>query len=145
MRSVPSFILLVFSAQLFWMAQLPVLGQDQVPGKKPVLIRVDPDKEDPEEGPVLPDPEQARENVKVGDFYFKRDNYRAAEHRYRDAVKYAPRWAEPYEKLIHALEKQNELEKAIEVCQLFADNNPSAEEVSRFSDLQQKLKGKLKN
>jgi tetratricopeptide (TPR) repeat protein len=34
------------------------------------------------------DPHKAAKNVEVGDFYFKRKNYRAAEDRYREALMY---------------------------------------------------------
>ena len=34
------------------------------------------------------DPHKAAKNVEVGDFYFKRKNYRAAEDRYREALRY---------------------------------------------------------
>ena len=34
------------------------------------------------------DPHKAAKSVEVGDFYFKRKNYRAAEERYREALRY---------------------------------------------------------
>ncbi len=34
------------------------------------------------------DPHKAAKNVEVGDYYFKRKNYRAAEDRYREALLY---------------------------------------------------------
>ncbi len=36
------------------------------------------------------DPHKAAKDVEVGDFYFKRKNYRAAEDRYREALLYKP-------------------------------------------------------
>ena len=36
------------------------------------------------------DPHKADKNVEVGDFYMKRQNYRAAEARYREALSYKP-------------------------------------------------------
>jgi tetratricopeptide (TPR) repeat protein len=36
------------------------------------------------------DPHKAAKDVEIGDFYFKRKNYRAAEDRYREALLYKP-------------------------------------------------------
>jgi outer membrane protein assembly factor BamD (BamD/ComL family) len=120
---------------------VPVLSEREAtaPRKKPVLIRVDPgvETEKPEE---IPNPLEAREHVEVGDFYYKRDNYKAATLRYRDAVRNDPKWAKPYEKLVRTLEKQQALEEAIEVCGEFIDANPLSDDVTRFQRWAKTLK-----
>ncbi len=50
-------------------------------------------------------PHKADKDVEVGDFYFKRDNYRAAESRYAEALQYMPNHAEATFKLAEAEEK----------------------------------------
>lgn len=117
-----------------------LFGQGEKSKRKPVLIRADRTKEKVEEAPPLPDPGKAREHLEIGDFYFKRDNYKAAEDRYREAIQYNPKWVEAYEKLIRALEKQKAFLEAVKVCEQFVQNNPSSEEVERFQKWVKKLK-----
>ena len=50
-------------------------------------------------------PHKADKNVEVGDFYFKRGNYRAAESRYAEAMLYMPNHATATYKLGEAQEK----------------------------------------
>jgi tetratricopeptide (TPR) repeat protein len=50
-------------------------------------------------------PHQAAKSIEVGDFYFKRRNYKAAEERYREALGYKPNDAMATIKLATALEK----------------------------------------
>jgi len=118
----------------------PLLGQEQQSKRKPVLIRVDPTDEQVQETLPDPDPLKAREHVEIGDFYYRRDNYKAAAERYREAVTYNPKWPEAYEKLIWALEKQKAFLEAIEVCQQFVESNHSSAEVERFQKWGEKLK-----
>ena len=50
-------------------------------------------------------PHRADKNVEVGDFYFKRNNYRAAESRYAEALDYMPNHAIATYKLAEAQDK----------------------------------------
>ena len=50
-------------------------------------------------------PHKADKDVEVGDFYFKRANYRAAESRYAEALEYMPHHAEATYKLAESQEK----------------------------------------
>lgn len=125
---------------------IPFLGlqESEKPRKKPVLIRVDPadtgsNREEMERAAALPDPEQAQENVKIGDFYLKRDNYKAAAERYRQAIRHNPRWVKPYEKLIRTLEKLHSFQEAFEVCQLFTEINATSEKVEHFQKWARRL------
>jgi len=108
--------------------------------KKPVLIRADRTEEKIEESPFVPDPFEAKKHLEVGDFYYKRDNYKAAENRYREAIKHSPKWAKAYKKLVNALEKKQAYSEAIEVCLLFVETNPSSPELKEFQKRVQKLK-----
>lgn len=51
------------------------------------------------------DPHKAAKDVEVGDYYFKRKNYRAAIERYRDALVYKPNDAVAQFRLAESLAK----------------------------------------
>lgn len=119
----------------------PLLGQGSSSQKKPVLIRADQPRQQTEV--VEKDPARAKENVEIGDFYYNRENYKAAEDRYRDAIRFHPEWAEPYEKLIRVLEKQKAFDRALEVCRDFLEANPESSRRERFEELSRSLQAKL--
>jgi tetratricopeptide (TPR) repeat protein len=54
------------------------------------------------------DPHKAAKDVEIGDFYFKRKNYRAAEDRYREALLYKDNDAMATIRLAECLEKLGE-------------------------------------
>lgn len=58
------------------------------------------------------DPHKAAKDIEVGDFYFKRKNYRAAEDRYREALYYKDNDALATYHLAICLEKQDRPEEA---------------------------------
>ena len=58
------------------------------------------------------DPHKAAKDVEVGDFYFKRKNYRAAEERYRDALRFKDNDAIATIRLAVCLEKLGVLDDA---------------------------------
>ncbi len=113
--------------------------------KKPVLVRREAVPDKPAEAEIVePDPVQARKHMEVGDFYFKRDNFKAAAERYREAVKYAPRNPDPYERLIRALEKMDDFAAAKEVCDDFVLANPDSKKAADFQEKAVKLEAKAK-
>jgi Flp pilus assembly protein TadD len=58
------------------------------------------------------DPHRAAKSIEVGDFYFRRKNYRAAEGRYRDALQYKDNDAVATIRLAVCLEKLGVLDDA---------------------------------
>lgn len=58
------------------------------------------------------DPHKAAKSIEVGDFYFKRKNYRAAEERYREALRYKDNDAVATMRLAVCLEKMGILDDA---------------------------------
>jgi len=60
------------------------------------------------------DPHKAAKNVEVGDYYFKRKNYRGAESRYREALFYKENDAIATLRLAECLEKLGSTEEAAE-------------------------------
>ncbi len=106
-------------------------AQEQERHQKPVLIRADVTKE-PVEEVVQHDPLKAQRSLEVGDFYFKRRNFKAARDRYREAIRYNNKLALAYSKLVRTLEKMKEFSQAIEVCSEFIENNPDSGKLSDF-------------
>ena len=71
------------------------------------------DLDNPDIGEFHPfDPHRAAKDVEVGDFYYKRQNYRAAVSRYREALLYKPNDAVATFSLADALEKSGDLQQA---------------------------------
>jgi tetratricopeptide (TPR) repeat protein len=58
-------------------------------------------------------PHKAAKDIEVGDFYFKRKNYRAAESRYREALDYKDNDADATYRLAICLEKLNQPDEAV--------------------------------
>ena len=58
------------------------------------------------------DPHRAAKNIEVGDYYFKRKNYRAALGRYQEALEYKPNDAEANFHLAQCFEKLNDPDQA---------------------------------
>jgi tetratricopeptide (TPR) repeat protein len=58
------------------------------------------------------DPHKAEKDVEVGDFYFKRKNYKAAVNRYRSALTWKPNDAFATFRLAQALEKAGDVAEA---------------------------------
>ncbi len=80
------------------------------------------------------DPHRAAKDIEVGDFYFKRKNYRAALERYREALLYKPHDALANFRMGQALEKLARREEAAECYQEYLKilpNGPQAEEAKK--------------
>jgi len=65
------------------------------------------------------DPHKAAKDIEVGDFYFKRQNYRAAEDRYREALIYKENDAAATIRLARSLEKLNRPDEARQAYESF--------------------------
>lgn len=74
------------------------------------------------------DPHKAAKDVEVGDFYFKRKNYRAAEDRYREALLYKENDAIATFRLAVCLEKLDQSEDAREEYQSYLKILPQGPE-----------------
>lgn len=80
------------------------------------------------------DPHKAAKSVEVGDFYFKRKNYHAAEDRYREALVYKDNDAIAMFKLAICLEKLNrpaEAQSQYESYLQVLPHGPEAEEAQK--------------
>ena len=116
------------------------------PRKPPVLIRdtgVAEGKTNAEEAVKKEhNPMLAEENIKIGDFYFKRKNYVAAIARYREALEYQPNLYEAHDALGRAYEKNGENQKALAVYESFLKNYPESSKAEEFRSRCAKLKKK---
>src|ERR1700736_2317886 len=86
-------------------------------------------------------PHKAAKDVEVGDFYFKRKNYRAAEDRYREALFYKDNDAIATFRLAVCLEKMDEPDDARKEYESYLKilpHGPQAEEAHKAID---RLKG----
>jgi tetratricopeptide (TPR) repeat protein len=125
---------------------LPIFAQSQDSRKPPVLIR-DTDtaegieyKEEAE--PKELNPMLAEESVEIGDFYYKRKNYRAAIQRYIEALEYQPDLIKAFEALARAYEENEELDKAINTYRDFLEKYPDSPKSSDFRSKLSRLEKK---
>jgi tetratricopeptide (TPR) repeat protein len=80
------------------------------------------------------DPHRALKDIEVGDFYFRRKNYRAALDRYREALFYKPNDALANFRLAQSLEKLNQSDDAVEHYEAYLKvlpNGPLSEEAKK--------------
>lgn len=72
-------------------------------------------------------PHKAEKSIEVGDFYFKRKNYRAAESRYREALQYKDNDAIATFRLGQVLERTQRGDEALEYYQAYLKILPHGE------------------
>lgn len=80
------------------------------------------------------DPHRAAKNIEVGDFYFKRKNYRAALDRYREALLYKPNDALANFHMAQCFEKLDDPQSAVTHYQQYLKilpHGPLAEDAQR--------------
>jgi tetratricopeptide (TPR) repeat protein len=66
-------------------------------------------------------PLQAEHEVRIGNFYFHKGKYRAAEQRFREATRWNPNLAEAYVRLGEAAEKEKDWNAAREAYEKFVE------------------------
>ncbi len=113
-------------------------AQDKAPKK--------PSPHPPDEGPSYTPP-PAWKSVEIGDFYFRRKDYRGALSRYQEAVTTDPDYPRGYLGLGKVYEKLHMPQKAIHAYQKYLDLLPSAKEAEEAKDVHraiEKLQRQLK-
>lgn len=104
-------------------------------GQAPKDEPPEPDEDEPGPEPEYTfNPIQAKKEVQIGDFYFKKKSYRAAAGRYERATRWQPGLADAYYKLGEAREKLGQSEQAVAAYQKFLEIDASskkAEEVKK--------------
>jgi len=91
------------------------------------------------------DPHKAAKDVEVGDFYFKRKNYRAAEGRYRSALFYKENDAVATFRLAVCLEKMDQPKGAQEEYESYLKILPHGPEAEKAEKAIQRLIGTAAN
>ena len=87
------------------------------------------------------DPHKAAKDVEVGDFYFKRKNYRAAEDRYREALFYKNNDAVATMRLAICLEKLDRPDEARKEYESYLRILPHGPEAEAAQKAVERLKG----
>jgi tetratricopeptide (TPR) repeat protein len=86
-------------------------------------------------------PHKAAKDIEVGDFYFKRKNYRAAEDRYREALLYKENDATATFRLAVCLEKLNQPDEASKEYENYVKIMPHGPDTEKAEKAIQRLKG----
>jgi tetratricopeptide (TPR) repeat protein len=86
------------------------------------------------------DPHKAMKDIEVGDFYFKRKNYRAAESRYREALLYKNNDAVATYRLAVSLEKLDRPDEAREEYESYLKILPEGHEAEHARKALERLK-----
>lgn len=81
-------------------------------------------------------PLQAEKELQVGNFYFKKGNYRAAAARYEEATRWNPGFAEAYLRLGEAREKLKDAAGAQKAFEKYLELEP---EGKRAAEIRKKL------
>jgi tetratricopeptide (TPR) repeat protein len=90
-------------------------------------------------------PHKAAKDIEVGDFYFKRKNYRAAEDRYREALLYKENDATATFHLAVCLEKLNQPDEASKEYESYLKILPHGPDAEKAEKAIQRLKGTAAN
>jgi tetratricopeptide (TPR) repeat protein len=88
------------------------------------------------------DPHQAAKEVEVGDFYYKRGNYKAAEARYREALRYKENDAVATIRLAESLEKLGAFDDARIEYESYLKILPHGPESDRVEKAIERLRAK---
>ena len=91
------------------------------------------------------DPHKAAKDVEVGDFYFKRKNYKAAEDRYREALYYKDHDALATFRLAACLDKMDRPEEAQKEYENYLKILPYGTEAPQAKKAIERLKGLATN
>ena len=103
------------------------------------------EQEPPEEDAALVpkeysfNPLQASKDLRVGNYYFKKGNYRAAAHRFEEAAKWDGTNAEAYLRLAEAKEKQHERKGAAQAYAKYLELAPDAKDAPEVKKRLEKI------
>jgi tetratricopeptide (TPR) repeat protein len=118
----------------------------------PAAAQLEPRTEPPPQSPqmrdededVLPqteyafNPIQAQKDLKIGNFYWKKGNHRAAAARYLEATRWDPSFGEAYWKLAEAREKLNQPAEALDAYRKYLSVETDAK---KKDEAQQRITG----
>lgn len=102
--------------------------RQEAPAQPPVMRDEDED--------VLPqqeyafNPIQAKKDLKIGDFYWKKGNHRAAAARYLEATRWNPMYGDAYWKLAEAREKLKQTAEALDAYRKYLEAEPDGKKAN---------------
>jgi tetratricopeptide (TPR) repeat protein len=126
--------------------QPPAQSQGELNTRRPEPARNDAVEAPPEEDKSLSvttysfNPLQSDKDVRVGNYYFNRHNYPAAERRYRDATKWNEDNGDAWRRLGEAAEKSKDPQTAKEAYAKYLKLEPDAKEAAEIRKKLAKLK-----
>ena len=86
-------------------------------------------------------PIQAKKDLKIGDFYSKKGNHRAAAARYLEATRWNPMFGDAYWKLAEAREKMDQPAEALDAYKKYLEAEPGGKKAKaaqkRIAELEQ--------
>lgn len=85
-------------------------------------------------------PPSARQSVEIGDFYFRRKDYRGALSRYAEAAKDDPYYAPAYLGLGKVYEKTGKKQKALAAYQKYLSVLPSQKQADEAKDVHKTIR-----
>jgi tetratricopeptide (TPR) repeat protein len=91
------------------------------------------------------DPHKAAKSIEIGDFYYKRKNYKAAEERYREALRYKDNDAVATIRLAVCLEKLGVLDDARSEYESYLKILPHGPEAEQAQKAIDRLKAKAED
>ena len=108
---------------------------------KPKPLEQEPPEEDENLAPkeYTFNPLEAQRDLRVGNYYFKKGNYKAAVSRYREATRWNPNYAEAYLRLGEGEEKLKDKQAASEAYAKYLELAPDAKDADT---VKKKLSGK---
>lgn len=127
---------------VLFLLSLPGLAQLKERDEKsePVAPLIEEDEDIVAPPEYVFNPIQAQKDLKIGDFYAKKGNYRAAAGRYLEATRWNPSFAEAYWKLGRAREKLKQPAEALEAYRRYIEVEPDGKLVretrKRISELE---------
>lgn len=131
------------AALLLLPAAIGAQGQKQPPPPPP---KQQQEAEPPEEDESLKpkeytfNPLQAQKELGIGNYYFKKGKYNAAAHRFQEATRWDPNFAEAYLRLGEAEEKLHDGKAARQAYQKYVALAPDGKDIEH---VKKKLSGKL--
>jgi len=94
--------------------------------------------------PKEPDPAKSRENLEIGNTYFKRRNYTAAISRYLEAIAWQENSIPAHDALARAYERDGDIAKAIQTLEAVIEKNPDSNQNRGFRTRIENLRKKLR-
>ncbi|HYL38433.1 MAG TPA: tetratricopeptide repeat protein [Bryobacteraceae bacterium] len=119
---------------VLWLILVASLLWAQQDKKAPKPLPHQQEQEPPEEDESLKpkeytfNPLEAERDVKVGTYYFKKGNYKAAASRFREATRWNPSYAEAYLRLGESEEKMKDKQAAQEAYAKYLELSPDGKD-----------------